>query len=117
MKELQQSHVLRCFSPKDPRTLSREDRRKALASLMFLTEKRSGEVKARGCADGSKQLNHIAKEEATAPTFTSEAIFIQGTIFAHEHRDIATCDIPGAFLQADNPDYVRRNPPRTHNPP
>ena len=37
---------------------------------------------------------------------TSEAIFIQGTIFAHEGRDVATCDIPGAFLQADNPDYV-----------
>ncbi len=37
---------------------------------------------------------------------TSEAIFIQGTIFAHEERDVATCDIPGAFLQAGNPDYV-----------
>jgi hypothetical protein len=41
-----------------------------------------------------------------APTVTSEAIFIQGTIFAHENRDVATCNIPGAFLQADNPDYV-----------
>ena len=37
---------------------------------------------------------------------TSEAIFIQGTISADEGRDVATCDIPGAFLQADNPDYV-----------
>jgi hypothetical protein len=106
MKELRQFHVLRCFSPKDPKTLSRDDRRKALSSLMFLTEKRSGEVKARGCADGSKQRDHIAKEEATAPTVTSDAIFIQSTIFAHEDRDIATCDIPGAFLQVDNPDYV-----------
>jgi hypothetical protein len=49
---------------------------------------------------------HIAKEEAMAPTVTSEAIFIQEMIFAHEGRDVATCDIPGAFLQADNPDYV-----------
>ena len=40
------------------------------------------------------------------PTVTSEAIFMQGTIFAHEKRDVATCNIPGAFLQADNPDYV-----------
>ncbi len=37
---------------------------------------------------------------------TLEAIFIQGTIFTHKGRDAATCDIPGAFLQADNPDYV-----------
>jgi hypothetical protein len=73
---------------------------------MFLTEKRSGEIKARGCADGSKQCQHIAKDEATAPTVSSDAIFIKGIIFAHERRDVAICDIPGAFLQADNPDYV-----------
>jgi hypothetical protein len=73
---------------------------------MFLTEKRSGEVKAQGCVDGSKQRDHIAKEEATAPTVSFDAIFIQGTIFAHENRDVAMCDIPGAFLQANNPDYV-----------
>jgi hypothetical protein len=73
---------------------------------MFLTEKRSGKIKAHACANGSTQCNHIAKEEATAPTVTSEAIFIQGTIFAHEQSDVATWDIPGAFLQADNPNYV-----------
>ena len=73
---------------------------------MFLTEKRSGEIKARGCADGSKQRDHITKEEAMAPTVSLEAIFLQSTIFAHEHRNVAKCDIPGAFLQADNPDYV-----------
>jgi hypothetical protein len=73
---------------------------------MFLTQKRTGEIKARGCANGSTQRDHIAKEEATAPTVTSDAIFIQSTIFAHERRDVATCDIPGAFLHADNPDYV-----------
>ena len=106
MKELCQFHMLKCFTPQDPKTLSREDKRTALASLMFLTEKRSGEIKARGCADGSKQHDHIAEEEATMPTVSSESIFIQGTIFAHEERDVATCDIPGAFLQADNPDFV-----------
>ena len=106
VKELTQFHTLKCFRPRDPSTLSREDRRNALTSLMFLTEKRSGEIKARACANGSTQRSHIAKDEATAPTVTSEAIFIQSTIFAHEGRDIATCDIPGAFLQADNPDYV-----------
>ncbi len=73
---------------------------------MFLTEKCTGEVKARACADGSVQRQHIAKEEAAAPTVTSEAIFVQATIYAHKNRDTATCDIPGAFLQADNPDYV-----------
>jgi hypothetical protein len=106
MKELSQLHVLECFRPMDVRTLTREDRCNALTLLMFLMEKRTGEVKARACANGSVQWTHVAKEEAAAPTVTSEAIFIQSTIFAHENRDVATCDIPGAFLQADNPDYV-----------
>jgi hypothetical protein len=106
MKELCQFHVLNCFKPTNPCTLSRTDCRNTLASLMFITEKHTGEVKAQGCADGHKQREHIAKEEATTPTVTSKAIFIQGTIFAHEHCDVATCDIPGAFLQVDNPDYV-----------
>ncbi len=35
-----------------------------------------------------------------------DAIFIHSTIFTHEGRDVATCDIPSAFLQADNLDYV-----------
>ena len=41
-----------------------------------------------------------------ALTVISEALFVQGTIFAHEQHDIATCNTPWAFLQADNPDYV-----------
>jgi hypothetical protein len=105
-KELTQFHTMSCFKPRDARTLTRDDRRNALASLMFLTEKRSGKIKARACANGSIQRKHIAKEEAVAPTVSPDAIFVQATIFAHERRDVATGDIPGAFLQADNPDYV-----------
>ncbi len=106
MKKLRQFHLLKCFTPKDPKTLSRDDKYNGLASLMFLTKKRSGEIKVHGCADGSKQRDHIAKEEASAPTVTLDAIFIQATIFAHEKRDVTTCDIPGTFLQAYNLDYV-----------
>ena len=105
-KELKQFHTMSCFSPRNANTLTRDERRNALTSLMFLTEKRSGEVKARACANGSVQRTHIAKDEAAAPTVSPDAIFIQATIYAHENRDVATCDIPGAFLQADNPDYV-----------
>jgi hypothetical protein len=64
MKELTQFHTMNVFRPMNPTKLTREDRRNALLSLMFLTEKRSGEVKARTCANGSVQRTHIAKEEA-----------------------------------------------------
>ena len=73
---------------------------------MFLTENCSGKVTAWAYANGSVQCTHIAKEEATAPTVTSDAIFIRGIIFAHEGRDVVTCNISGAFLQVDKSDYV-----------
>jgi hypothetical protein len=97
-KELSQLHTMNCFRPCDPHTLTREAHRNALTSLMFLTEKRTGEVKARACANSSVQRTHVAKEEAAAPTVTSEAIFIQSTIHANERRDVATCDIPDFVL-------------------
>ncbi len=105
-KELTQFHTLQCFAPKDAKTLTRNERCNALTSLIFLTKKRTGKIKACACANSSTQREHIAKDEATAPTVTTEAIFIQNTIFAHEQCNVATCNIPGAFLQADNPDYV-----------
>jgi hypothetical protein len=45
-KELTPFHTLKCFKPRDPSTLSRNERQNALTSLMFLTEKCSGEIKA-----------------------------------------------------------------------
>ncbi|KAL3821708.1 hypothetical protein ACHAXA_003266 [Cyclostephanos tholiformis] len=47
-----------------------------------------------------------SKRPPSYPYRNANAIFSQSTIFAHEQRDVATCDIPGAFLHADNPDYV-----------
>jgi hypothetical protein len=73
---------------------------------MFFTEKRSGEIKACGCADGSKHCEYIAKDKATTLTVSLDTNYIQATIFAHEGRDVATCNIQCSFLHADNPNYV-----------
>jgi hypothetical protein len=35
--------------------------------LIFLKEKKSGAIKARSCANGSVQREHVAKEEAATP--------------------------------------------------
>jgi hypothetical protein len=82
MKELTQFHTLNYFHPCNPATLTCTNRHNALTSLMFSTEKCTGEVKACACTNGSAQRQHIAKEEATAPTVTLDAIFIQSTIFS-----------------------------------
>jgi hypothetical protein len=74
--------------------------------LVFLKKKRNGDIKARSCANGSKQREHITKEEAAAPTVALESVFITAAIDAKEHWKVVTIDIPGAFLHANNEDYV-----------
>jgi hypothetical protein len=105
-KELNQFNKYGVFEPKHARDLSDKEKSKALSLLIFLKEKKSGNIKARSCANGNKQREHIAKEEAAAPTVALESVFTTSTIDAKESRKVVTIDIPGAFLHADNEDYV-----------
>ncbi len=73
---------------------------------MFLTKKRCGRIKARLCADGRKQRETTSKEDASAPTVPIEAVMLSTVIDAMEERDVATVDIPGAFMQADIDEVV-----------
>jgi hypothetical protein len=101
-KELTQMHDMTVFRPVFKEALSKEERAKALASLMFLKEKRDKTVKARMCADGRKQRDDWTKQESTSPTVSTESVFITAVVDAHEERDVACYDIPGAFLHADS---------------
>jgi hypothetical protein len=56
----------------------------------ILNEKKDRDIKARSCANGNPQREHIAKEEATAPTVALESVFITSTIDAKD-RSILTC--------------------------
>ena len=78
-----------------------EERRKAMESLIFLTEKRDGTIKARQCANGSVQRKWMGKEESTSPTALLESILLTAVIDAMEKRDVITIDIPNAFIQTD----------------
>ena len=73
---------------------------------MFLKRKRCGKVKGRGCADGRKQRAYISKEESTAPTVCTEAVFLTAVIDALEGREVVVLDVPGAFMQADIDELV-----------
>jgi hypothetical protein len=76
----------------------------ALNYLIFLKRKRCGKIKARGCADGRPQREYISKDESSSPTVSIYALMTSClTMDAIEKRKVATCDIPGAFLQADSP--------------
>ncbi len=74
--------------------------------LIFLREKQDGNVKARSCANGSVQRKHVAKEEAGVPTVALNSVFVTATVDAKDKQKVVTIDIPGAFLHANNEDYV-----------
>ncbi len=105
-KELKQFNVYNVFEPLYANKLSDEEKLKALTLLIFLKEKRDRNVKAWSCANGSVQREHVAKEEAAAPTVALESVFVTATIDAKEKQKNVTIDIPGAFLHANNKDYV-----------
>ena len=105
-KELEQLVYRKVLEGKKAHTLSREQKKAALRYLMFLKMKRSGKIKGRGCADGRKQRVYKTKEETSSPTISTEALFLTCMIDALEGRDVATLDIPGAFMQADMDELV-----------
>jgi hypothetical protein len=105
-KELKQLHNMKTFFPVDSKTLTKQEKQKAISSLMFLKEKRNGDVKGRACADGRKQREDFTKQDATSPTVSVDSIFLTAIIEAKEERDVACFDIPGAFLHAETNEDV-----------
>jgi len=101
MRELQQLLYRSVMHPVSAKSLTIEQKKAALSYLMFLKEKRSGEVKGRGCADGRKQRVYKTKDETHSPTVSTEAMFITDIFDALEERDVAIVDIPGAFMQVE----------------
>mmetsp|Transcript_26671 Transcript_26671/g.56142 ORF Transcript_26671/g.56142 Transcript_26671/m.56142 type:complete len:625 (+) Transcript_26671:3224-5098(+) len=105
-KELNQIHLRDTFTPKTLPELTPLQRRRALESLLFLEEKRSGKVKGRMCANGRKQRDTMSKEDATSPTVITDSVLITAVIEASENRDVAVIDLPGAYLSADMDEVV-----------
>ena len=99
---MNQLHERNCFEPVDVKSLSDEERKRALESLIFLTEKRDGRIKARACANGSKQREWMSREESSSPTVSLPAVVLTSVIDAHEGREVAIIDIPNAFVQTEN---------------
>jgi hypothetical protein len=89
------------MEPKHAAELSPEQKREALAYLMFRKRKRCGKIKGCGCADGWKQRAYTAREDAASPTVATESIFLTTVIDALEGWDVAVLDVPCAFMQAD----------------
>ena len=97
--EMAQLHERNCWKPIKVSGMTASEKRKALESLIFLVEKKSGKIKSRHCANGSKQRTWMNGDETSSPTVMTESVLLTSTIEAEENRDIATFDIPNAFIQ------------------
>ena len=105
-KEMRQLHDRKVMRPINRKDLSPSQKKEALGYLMFLTKKRCGTIKGRGCADGQKQWAYITKEESTSPTISTEAVFLMAVIDTWENCKVAVLDVPGALMQVDMDELV-----------
>ncbi len=101
LKEMTQLHIMDTWTPIDAGKLSQEQRMRALSSLLFLKEKRTGDIKGRACINGAPQRVYIPKEDAASPTVSTESTFITATIAAKEGMRVRCYDVPSAFVNTD----------------
>ncbi len=94
--------------PQDPSLLTDEEKRRALEAVNLIKEKRSGKIKGRTCANGSKQKRYLKRGESiSSPTMGVEAMTGTLAIDIKEDRDVAIFDVRGAYLQAGMPKEKR----------
>ena len=105
-KEFAQLNDLSVFTPMKANKLSKEEKKDSLASINLIKEKRCGKIKGRSVADGRKQRKLYGKDEITSPTVSTDALLMTLIIDAMEEREVATADVPGAYLHATMEDHV-----------
>ena len=99
LKELKQLYRRMDVDPKNSDEMTTCQKNTALQYLMFLKQKRCVKIKGRGCSVGIKQRKYLTKDDTITPTLEMEALFLTCLIDTMEHREVATVDIPGAFIQ------------------
>ena len=87
-----------------PKELTKEEKIKALYTLMFIVEKHDGRVKSRKVAVGSNPriFPGYVKSVWSSPAVTTDGVITTSTIEAQEGCDVAVVDFPNEFLHTDN---------------
>ena len=105
--ELQQMIDKNVWHPMSFKDMTKKQRQAAIRAKMFLTEKYFpngifDKIKARLVARGDMQDKSLYEDSDTsAPTVELSSVLSVAAIAACESRYVATCDIGGAFLNAD----------------
>ncbi len=85
----------------DPRKLTMEQGMQALPSLLFLKERRTGDIKGRACINGAPQHAYIPKEDVALPTVSTESTFITALVARSKRRKTRCYDVPSASMNTD----------------
>jgi hypothetical protein len=72
-----------------------------MESLIFLTKKEDGRIKARTCTNGRTQCEYTKCNEAASPTAMTESHLITAVIDAKQGCNIMTVNIPNSFVQTE----------------
>ena len=100
MKKLNDRTAWKTAHPSD---LTIDKKRKAMESLIFLTEKRRKSRKGRSCANTSTQRSHVPKEETSIPTVTTYSVIATSVMEAKQERCITTMGISNTLAQSEVP--------------
>ena len=85
--------------------LTAKDKKESLEAVNLIAIKRSGKIKGRTCANGSKKRKYLRdNKDDPSPTASLESIMTTLVIDAYEGRDIAIADVLGAYLHAKFPE-------------
>lgn len=96
--------------PVDPRSLSYDEVKRIIPSMLFLKEKfdpsgKFEKLKSRLVAGGHMQdRSEYDVSETSSPTVATQTVMMTAAIAAHERRHVITCDIGVAYLNANLPE-------------
>jgi hypothetical protein len=109
MKEMNQLYRRNCFTLVSIKKMTQAEERKAQQALMFLGEKRDGTIRGSMVYNGKPMREWLSREDSASRTAALESIMLMAVIDAHEGRNVMTCDIPNAFIQALMPEVKDGN--------
>ena len=98
---MSQLHNRKCWVHGKLEKLTPLQIKRAMRSVTFLTEKRDGTIKTRNCIDGRSMRAWMPKDDTASPTVRLASLMTTPRIDAHENRDVATMDMPNAFIQTN----------------
>lgn len=99
LREVWQQHTRKYFAPIAVHLLTRQERAKTQEALMYLVQKRTGEIKGHMVYNSKPTRKWLTKENMASPMVATDSLFDTIKIAAKENQDIMRADVPNAFIQ------------------